>query len=321
MEEFISPITAIFKTTAVRFVEINDKYLVSANDVMKQLGYNQPRDAWYRMEPKINQYFGSVCKIPTLTQTGVYEMAYLTEEQLIAVFIKSDKAEAAPFFRWAVTVIKERLDQIKEQQIKAEVAKQLAFTKDEAYYHSLILRYADYSSIKFRSEAIFDNTLPSEDGAKSRRTDLIKILPKCIQVWELKAHAITEDDISRTIAAKGYLSLIAQNYPGKPIDFRFTSPYGITDSGQRLIELLSCQNQYRQIYSDEFTYRCKVSYEPLQVLANRIRQSIITNTPFNHRWQITKFIDPKFNDLLFYPNSHEEHKILPFPIKKHKEVA
>lgn len=311
----INPISVIFDTTTVRFAEVNGEVLVSANDVMAQLGYANPRDAWSDMKPKVEFYCGDVGRFPTTASDGkTYQMSFLNRQQLITLLIKSNRPEAKPFFQWALSVLDREINELQaikhNREIEAAVAKALQPVKDEAYYHQQILDLTNLSSIKFRSEAVFHNTLNTPDGVKHRRTDLIKVNPRNILCYELKAHQINIEDISNTLSVKGYLSLIAQQFPNKCIDFRFISPFGISYSAIRSLELMGAQDKYKEFTVDGINFRAKVSFESTQSLAATIKANILKVTPQRHAWYVEKHIVPNFTDIL------EHSKVVQFPIKK-----
>ncbi|MBI4784008.1 MAG: hypothetical protein HY785_22210 [Oscillatoriophycideae cyanobacterium NC_groundwater_1537_Pr4_S-0.65um_50_18] len=322
----VHPIRAIFNDSTVRFAEVNSEVLVSAFDVMTQLGYADPTDTWSKMKPKVEALFGTIAVLAIVASNGkTYQMAYLNQEQLIAVFLKSNKEAAVPFFKWAVSTLKDKLNEMAQQaqqaEIDAAVEKAIAPVKNEAYYHQKILDLANFSSLKFRSEAIFDNTIVTDDNVRHRRTDLIRVTTRSIIVYELKAHQITEEDISKTLATKGYLTLIAKQFPNKPINFKFLSPFGISNNGVRHLELMAAQDKYRDFNLDGVSFRAKVSYEPVQSLSSDIKANIIKHTPSNHAWYVEKYIAPDFADILNYPNMQPKLKVIPFPIRKIDQVA
>jgi hypothetical protein len=149
----------------------------------------------------------------------------------------------------------------------------------------------------FISELRMLNPYDSADGCKSRRTDLVQIFPKCVRVYELKAHAITLEDISQTLFDKKYLEVIANAFPGKPIDFRFTSPLGITPEAEWQLSMMgSDKYMNKQISGLEIRY--KLSYQSTQDLAQTIYTDILKITPSKLRWQIDKHLNSEYEDIL-----------------------
>jgi prophage antirepressor-like protein len=298
--------TILFNNNSIRLIESNNEVLMSANDVMAQLGYSRPRDAWYDMKPKVEAICGDVGVLPTTGSDGkTYQMSFLNKEQLITLLLKSNRPEAIPFQKWAVRVLDNELSQIQQikhnNEIQAAVKAALTPVKNEAYYHQLILNYANYSTIKLRSEAIFHNDLLTDDNVKHRRTDLIRVTPRCIQVWELKSHPITEIDIAQTLAGKGYLSLVAKQFPNKAINFKFTSPFGLTNGGKRALETTGAEDKYTNKLIDGLNIRCKISFESTQQLCATIKQSILKATPPQYHWYHVKYVEPDYTDITEYP--------------------
>lgn len=140
-----------------------------------------------------------------------------------------------------------------------------------------IIELASYTNINLRFEvAVAD----SFNEGSHRRWDFIERLPKVTKVYELKSRTISEDNVRSTLFTKRYVELAIERFPGKSIEFIFTSPKGISWEAKNLIQEVN--EKASTLYPN---IKVKVSFIDTQEITERLINNFLNDSPIeSHFW-------------------------------------
>jgi len=146
-----------------------------------------------------------------------------------------------------------------------------------------VFKLMELSPISMQREACFSNSLANTPT--TRRVDAIEHVHSPdginrVHVYEFKKTRITGADVYDTVAGKGYLHLVKEQYPTSKVCL-FMVGNAIDPMAQRLLECMS-----------------GVVYLPLSTLLNRILASIINSWPQEGHYQLRKHYLSQFSDIL-----------------------
>lgn len=290
-------IQKLFQNHTIRFIEQDGEFLVSANDVIKAIGYpsGQLRKSWYDLQKAIpEQLLGTVRKFPTLAADGkIRDAAFLDSKQLIVVLMKSNKPAAIPFQIWAIEVLHNELLEKTEQlnnstyKTEEEIQNQLNFLSG-FFENKLVFERAELDP--------FAGTR-ADGKPKVRRYDITEKLPKLFRIYELKKGIITESEISSTLNSKAYLEIAATHYPTRVLDIIFVGT-SLDASGRRYLEREGCTENYKEFTVEGITYRAKVRFMSIADLTVQWLNKAYLARPTSDRWFLTKSLLPKLDCLI-----------------------
>ncbi|MFN6486280.1 MULTISPECIES: hypothetical protein [unclassified Nostoc] len=151
-----------------------------------------------------------------------------------------------------------------------------------------IMELAGYSNINLKFEvAVVD----SFNAGSHRRWDFVERLPKVTKLYELKSRTLSEDNVRSTLFAKKYVELASERFPGKPIEFIFTSPKGISWEAKNLIQEVN--EKASTLYPG---VKVKVSFIDTQEITERLINNILNDSPIeSHFWFKRKLETEGFN--------------------------
>ncbi|MFN6460564.1 MAG: hypothetical protein RMZ41_001785 [Nostoc sp. DedVER02] len=151
-----------------------------------------------------------------------------------------------------------------------------------------IMELAGYSNINLKFEvAVVDSFSPGSH----RRWDFVERLPKVTKLYELKSRTLSEDNVRSTLFTKKYIELASERFPGKPIEFIFTSPRGISWEAKSLIQEVN--EKASTLYPG---IKVKVSFIDTQEITERLINNILNDSPIeSHFWFKRKLETEGFN--------------------------
>jgi hypothetical protein len=140
-----------------------------------------------------------------------------------------------------------------------------------------IMELAGYSNINLKFEvAVVD----SFNTGSHRRWDFVERLPKVTKLYELKSRTLSEDNVRSTLFTKKYIELASERFPGKSIEFIFTSPKGISWEAKNLIQEVN--EKASTLYPG---VKVKVSFIDTQEITERLINNILNDSPIeSHFW-------------------------------------
>ncbi|MBN3927119.1 hypothetical protein [Nostoc sp. NMS4] len=149
-----------------------------------------------------------------------------------------------------------------------------------------LIELVAYSNVGFKFEvAILDSFNPGSH----RRWDFVERLPKVVKIYELKAHTLSEQEVKTTLVNKKYIELALEKYPGKSIEFVFTSPKGINWEAKSYIEEVN--KNAKKLYPNA---KVKVSFIDLQSITERVINNIVDNSPIESHFFFMKKLREEF---------------------------
>ncbi|MEA5603697.1 hypothetical protein [Nostoc sp. UHCC 0252] len=151
-----------------------------------------------------------------------------------------------------------------------------------------IMELAGYSNINLKFEvAVVD----SFNTGSHRRWDFVERLPKVTKLYELKSRTLSEDNVRSTLFTKKYIELASERFPGKAIEFIFTSPKGISWEAKNLIQEVN--EKASTLYPG---VKVKVSFIDTQEITERLISNILNDSPIeSHFWFKRKLETEGFN--------------------------
>jgi hypothetical protein len=151
-----------------------------------------------------------------------------------------------------------------------------------------IMELAGYSNINLKFEvAVVD----SFNTGSHRRWDFVERLPKVTKLYELKSRTLSEDNVRSTLFTKKYIELASERFPGKSIEFIFTSPKGISWEAKNLIQEVN--EKASTLYPG---VKVKVSFIDTQEITERLINNILNDSPIeSHFWFKRKLETEGFN--------------------------
>ncbi|MBD2060529.1 hypothetical protein H6F88_31805 [Oculatella sp. FACHB-28] len=291
-------IQKLFQNHTIRFIEQDGEMLVSANDVIRALGYPEGSlsRAWTELKQNNEKLLGTIRSIRVLAKDDkMRNAAFLDSKQLIVVLMKSNKPAAIPFQIWAIDVLHKELS----KQIEQTNEQAPTYITEEAIQNQL-----NFLSGFFENKLVFERAEldpfagTRKDGqSKIRRYDITEKLPKLFRIYELKKGPITESEISSTLNSKAYAEIAATHYPSRVLEIIFVGT-SLDDSGRRCLERSGAQDRYQQFTVEGITYRAKVRFISVQDLAEKWLKKAYLVRPASDRWFITASVLSKLDILI-----------------------
>ena len=148
----------------------------------------------------------------------------------------------------------------------------------ERWLQQQFLLIAAHTGLKYRAEYGL-----SFDG-EQRYLDLLRKLPRKLQVIEFSLPAVTKEKVEEKLLNKNYPAALTNRHGNRLQEYIFSSPFGVTNDALAIINKLDGET----INSTKL----KVLYKPFSCLLDELIENALRTTPEDCHWRLNKDLAP-----------------------------